>query len=64
MGKWYNLKDDDLMPFGKHKNLRMIDVPADYLIYIYKDGEMIDGNVKDYIVSNLEVLKDECGKDN
>lgn len=62
MGKWYKLHDSDLMPFGKYEGTQMIDVPASYLIWLYKDGEMSKGNVRDYIEENLEVLKQKIGE--
>lgn len=51
------LKDDDMMPFGKHSDKQMIDVPASYLLYLWDDGQMAYGNVRDYIEENLELLK-------
>lgn len=62
MGKWYKLTDTDEMPFGKYKGIKMIDVPADYLLFIYNDREIAKGNVRDYILDNLEVLKEEENK--
>lgn len=53
------LKDDDLMPSGKHKDKKMINVPATYLIYIY-DNDMCNERVKEYIKNNLEVLQKEA----
>lgn len=51
------MKDTDLMPFGKYKGTQMINVPAQYLLWLY---ETIDaGLVKDYIENNLDVLKQE-----
>lgn len=49
------MEDSDIMPFGKYKGTRMIDVPAKYLLYIYEQG-WCSGKVLDYITSNLEVL--------
>lgn len=49
--KVYNekrLDDESLMPFGKHKGKLMIDVPDNYLIFLYQSG-LKPGNVKDYI---------------
>ena len=31
------MDDNDLMPFGKHKGKKLIDVPDNYLIWIYKN---------------------------
>jgi uncharacterized protein (DUF3820 family) len=53
------MEDDDLMPTGKHKNEKMIDVPAKYLIYIY-ENEMCNLRVKDYIKRNMDVIKEQA----
>lgn len=52
------LEDTDLMPFGKWKGTAMTDIPASYLLWLY-DNDMQDGNVKDYIEDNLEILRKE-----
>lgn len=52
------LTDTSEMPFGKYKGMAMIDVPANYLLWLYEKG-LQNGNVKDYIEDNLEVLKQE-----
>ena len=48
------LDDNSIMPFGVHKGVKMIDVPDDYLIYLYKKG-LQPGNVKDYIDSHFSI---------
>jgi uncharacterized protein (DUF3820 family) len=45
------LSHSSMMPFGKHKGLRMDKVPAQYLIWLHDQG-MQAGNVKDYIENN------------
>lgn len=59
------LEDDDLIPFGQHKGKRMIDIPANYLLWYKSNGS--PGNVKDYCIANEEALleeyKKEYGKD-
>lgn len=52
------LTDTDLMPFGKYKGERMIDVPDDYLIFLMKD-DLKPGDVRTYIENNVldDVLK-------
>lgn len=52
------INDKSLMPFGAHKGKAMINVPADYLIYIY-DNYDLHSNLKKYIKSNMYVLKKE-----
>lgn len=31
------MDDNDLMPFGKHKGKKLMDVPDDYLIWLYQN---------------------------
>ena len=47
------------MPFGAHKGKKLANVPADYLLYIYKQRWLRNGPLKDYISNNLDVLRDE-----
>lgn len=51
------LTDNDFMPFGKHKDTRMIDVPAGYLLWYLENGS--EGNVMDYVKENKEALEQE-----
>lgn len=60
MGK-YTLKDTDMMPFGKFTGTAMANVPAWYLLKLYNDGEMAQGNVRNYILDNLETITEEAG---
>jgi uncharacterized protein (DUF3820 family) len=50
------LKDTDLMPWGKHAGVKMANVPASYLLWLYEEGKC-SGDVKNYIKDNLEVLQ-------
>ena len=52
------LSDESLMPWGKHKDKRMIDVPAHYLLWLY-DEKKCAGEVLAYIEDNLDVLREE-----
>ena len=52
------MDDSSLMPFGKHKGTKMANVPADYLIWLYDNGNCF-GDVRAYIADNLDVLKSE-----
>jgi uncharacterized protein (DUF3820 family) len=54
------LKDNDLMPFDKHKDTKMIDVPAKYLLYIYENDMCSNDRVKQYIEDNLDVIKQQA----
>ena len=56
------LDDTDPMPFGKHKDLPMHDVPADYLHYLWCNGlreKVRTSNVAHYIARNLDALRME-----
>ena len=57
----YELKDTDLMPFGKYKGTPMQDVPCSYLHYLWTNGMRHDkqSNVADYIKRNLSALQEE-----
>lgn len=56
------LTDSSLMPTGKHKGDKMIDVPATYLMYIY-DNDMCSLLVQHYIEENMEVILEQAKKD-
>jgi len=55
------LDDTDPMPWGKHKDEPMQDVPASYLNYLWTNGKEKDMRcpVADYIRRNLTALKQE-----
>lgn len=42
------MDDESIMPYGKHKGEQMIDVPDDYLIWLYKNDKC-SGQVRAYI---------------
>lgn len=48
------------MPFGKYKDKRMAEVPATYLLWLFDGGGLSTGNVKDYILDNMEGLRKEA----
>lgn len=50
------LTDNDLMPFGKHKNKPMKDVPHGWFIYMH-DRNLLSGQVKQYAEENVPILK-------
>lgn len=52
------MNDKSLMPFGVHKGKEMANVPASYLLWLYENNKC-GGEVKAYIVDNLEVIKQE-----
>jgi uncharacterized protein (DUF3820 family) len=49
------------MPFGKHRNEPMQDVPVSYLHYLWQSGMKADNqsNVADYIRRNIDALAKE-----
>jgi hypothetical protein len=59
------MTDDSLMPFGKYKGKKMIDVPARYLLWL-NDQPYIDSPanraVRAYIADNMDVLKAQEGE--
>lgn len=55
------LTDNDLMPWGIHQGTKMANVPASYLLYLYRENKC-SAEVRDYIFDNLEVLKNEANE--
>ena len=55
------LTDNTPMPFGKYKDVAMANVPANYLIWLY-DNSKCNNEVLEYIIDNMEVLKNEIKK--
>ena len=59
------LTDESPMPFGKHKDTAMANVPADYLLWLWrKQGTTKPfgtsaAAVQRYIIDNLDALKKE-----
>ena len=60
------MNDNSLMPFGKHKNNQMKNVPATYLRFIYDNNMMGNPNngLKEYIEDNLDVIDKEIKEQN
>jgi len=55
------MTDTDLMPFGIHKDKKMANVPAKYLLWLWDEGVTHPG-VRKYIIDNLDALQKEVGK--
>ena len=53
-----HLTDESKMPFGKYEGVPMINVPAEYLIWIFENNKCTK-EVAFYINKNLENLKIE-----
>lgn len=63
------MTDKDPMPFGKHKDKAMANVPAPYLLWIWevrysKVCNQHSEELCKYIHANLEVLTIEAAKSN
>lgn len=52
------LKDSSIMWFGKHKGKALESVPADYLLWLHREGKC-PPNLKKYIEENKDVLEKE-----
>ena len=53
------------MPFGKHKGIKMANVPAQYLLWAKDAWRRGPGTnaILDYIEENLQAIKQEYDKD-
>jgi uncharacterized protein (DUF3820 family) len=56
------MNDYSRMPFGKYKNEKMANVPASYLLFLYKEGKCF-GDLQKYIEENMPVLKEEIERE-
>ena len=52
------LIDTSLMPFGIHKGKTMANVPAEYLLWFWREGVGFP-EVRQYIRENMDVIKME-----
>jgi uncharacterized protein (DUF3820 family) len=50
------MDDYSKMPYGIHKDKQMVDVPEDYLLWLYENNRC-SGEVKKYIEENLDTIK-------
>lgn len=59
------MKDSDLMPFGKHKDEKLGDVPASYLLWAYSEPDLMRRypGLKDYIESGKAHLEAEAKRE-
>lgn len=53
------LKDDSIMPWGKHQGKKMANVPSSYLLWLYEEGKLKDKEVKAYVEDNLVVIRQQ-----
>jgi len=52
------MNDLSLMPFGKYKGQEMINVPSNYLLFLYENNKCY-GELKSYIEDNMDVIKSD-----
>ncbi len=52
------------MPFGKYKGDKLINVPSDYLLWLYDNDKCGFGELFKYIRDNLDVLKQQINYQN
>jgi uncharacterized protein (DUF3820 family) len=57
------MTDESIMPIGKYKGEKMANVPPDYLLWLYENGN-IYGELRNYIKENLDVIKAEINLKN
>lgn len=56
------MTDNDPMPFGIHKGVKMANVPAGYLLSLYDNNYLerqSHQKVKQYIIDNMDILRNE-----
>lgn len=53
--------DDDLMPFGKYKGRKLVDIPASYFHYLWFNGikNETDHKLHSYIRDNIHLFEIE-----
>ena len=61
------LTDTSPMPFGKHADVKMANVPANYLLFLYEQniGKKAFGKMNDvlrYVTDNVDALKMEVNR--
>lgn len=56
--------DKTLMPFGKHKDTALANVPASYLLWCLREMKNLSAPLKAYIEDNKELLEKEEKKIN
>ncbi|WP_316851171.1 putative quorum-sensing-regulated virulence factor [Pedobacter agri] len=55
------ITDDSVMSFGQYKGQKIANVPASYLLWLYRNER--SGQLKTYILENFEALEKEAEKD-
>jgi uncharacterized protein (DUF3820 family) len=57
------MTDESIMPIGKYKGEKMANVPSEYLLWLYENGN-IYGELKQYLKENIDVIKSEINYKN
>ncbi len=57
------ITDDTPMPWGKHKGVKMANVPASYLLWCFENNKC-SPEVAKYINENMDVIKQEINQSN
>ena len=52
--------DDSPMPFGQYKGQKLANVPAHYLLFLFRNERA--GRITEYIRANMDVLINEANK--
>lgn len=55
------MTDNSVMPYGKYKGVKIANIPADYLIWIFENNKCTP-EVAKYIGENIDVLKAEINR--
>ena len=50
------MNDNSIMPFGKYMGQKMANVPADYLLWLYRNNKCY-GELRQYIRENMDALE-------
>lgn len=52
------MNDESILPFGKYKGSKLIDVPDDYLIWCYKNLDpLVNARLFEYIKDSIPAHK-------
>jgi hypothetical protein len=58
------MNDNSIMPFGKYKGKKLIEVPAKHLLDLYHEGTLDEYlTLYEYVVKNVFELEDRSEKE-
>jgi uncharacterized protein (DUF3820 family) len=57
------MTDESIMPIGKYKGQKMVNVPSEYLLWLLENGNTY-GELKQYLIDNKEVFESEINYKN